>query len=224
MKKINLKDMIGEKIGKITVLKIINKKTKYISDVTYLCKCDCGKLIEVKRKYLKNKAAKSCGCSRKELRGIYKTNNIIGKKFGNLLVLEETKKRKNKNIILKCKCNCGNIVYTTKSELRTKKYCNDCLRKMQIKNGTNIFEKNLINKCVENTNLKKIKKETKLRSDNKTGIKGVTFRDGHYIARIGFKKKNIYLGYFNNIKDAIIAREKAEEKYFNPILKKYKEI
>lgn len=47
--------------------------------------------------------------------------------------------------------------------------------------------------------------------DNKTG---------KYIARIKVNRKNIYLGRFDNIEDAIKARKLAEEKYF-PNIKQY---
>lgn len=40
-----------------------------------------------------------------------------GDKFGKLIVLEKTNKRLNRNIIYKCKCNCGNIIETTASRL-----------------------------------------------------------------------------------------------------------
>ena len=45
-------------------------------------------------------------------------SNLIGKKFGRLLVLEETDKRSsNQTVIWKCKCDCGNIVYIDTSRL-----------------------------------------------------------------------------------------------------------
>ena len=40
-----------------------------------------------------------------------------GEKFGKLTVLEKTDKRLNRNIIYKCKCECGNIVETTANRL-----------------------------------------------------------------------------------------------------------
>ena len=45
--------------------------------------------------------------------------NLINQKFGKLLVLEETKKRKNKSIVWKCQCDCGNIEEFSTKELRS---------------------------------------------------------------------------------------------------------
>lgn len=47
-----------------------------------------------------------------------------------------------------------------------------------------------------------------------SGYKGVRFQNGRWSARIHYNKKQIFLGYFDNIEDAIKARKEAEEKYF----------
>ena len=38
---------------------------------------------------------------------MWKTKNIVGQKFGRLLVIEKTDIRKRKNIVWKCQCDCG---------------------------------------------------------------------------------------------------------------------
>ena len=45
--------------------------------------------------------------------------NLLNQTFGKLFVIEETDKRKNKSIIWKCKCECGNIVEFSTKELRS---------------------------------------------------------------------------------------------------------
>lgn len=45
--------------------------------------------------------------------------NLLNQKFGKLLVLEETNKRKNKSIVWKCQCDCGNIEEFSTKELRS---------------------------------------------------------------------------------------------------------
>lgn len=44
--------------------------------------------------------------------------DLLGKKFGNLLVVEKTDKRKDLHIIWKCVCDCGNIYYAKGSYLK----------------------------------------------------------------------------------------------------------
>lgn len=53
--------------------------------------------------------------------------------------------------------------------------------------------------------------------NNKTGIKGVSFRDGMWFVHIGYNNKSINLGTFNNKEDAIIARLEAEDYYWSYI-------
>lgn len=63
---------------------------------------------------------------------------------------------------------------------------------------------------------------SKLHTDNKSGHKGVTWMASRekWRAYIGFKGKQISLGYFENKADAIAARKAAEEKYHKPYLDK----
>lgn len=53
--------------------------------------------------------------------------DVIGKKFGKLLVLEECKERdKNGGKIYKCKCDCGNISYVRRGNLIAKNGTKSC--------------------------------------------------------------------------------------------------
>ena len=64
-----LKDLIGQKFGKLTVLK---RTANYVSKngttkrVQWLCRCDCGKEIVVASNNLTRGHTQSCGCIRKE--------------------------------------------------------------------------------------------------------------------------------------------------------------
>lgn len=62
---------------------------------------------------------------------------------------------------------------------------------------------------------------TKLSKKNKSGYKGVLkSKSGKWIAYIFFDRKQMYLGTFENIEDAVNARKKAEDKYFRPVYEK----
>lgn len=63
--RVNKQDLVGKKIGKLTVIEYVGKKnrgeTKYDY---YLCKCECGNEKLVVRSSLLKKKVKSCGCLR----------------------------------------------------------------------------------------------------------------------------------------------------------------
>ena len=58
------KDLTGMKFNRLTVIKRIENKGKY---VCWLCKCDCGNEVRVVTADLKRDNTKSCGCLQKEL-------------------------------------------------------------------------------------------------------------------------------------------------------------
>ena len=51
-------------------------------------------------------------------------------------------------------------------------------------------------------------------SNNKSGVSGVTERNGKWLARIGYKNKRIHLGTFDRFEEAVRARLEAEEEYW----------
>lgn len=57
-----------------------------------------------------------------------KINNVIGKRYGRLKVIAYTDRRKWREVVWKCKCDCGNIVYLTNTEAKRNKSCG-CFRK-----------------------------------------------------------------------------------------------
>lgn len=87
-------NLIGQKFGKLTVINRDNSKKR----VYWNCKCDCGKMISVRQDSLLSGVTKSCGCLRHP--------NLIGKRFGKLVVIEQINPGK-KNSQWKCLCDCG---------------------------------------------------------------------------------------------------------------------
>ena len=59
-----VKDITGQRFGKLTVIKYIGKDKNNTS--LWLCKCDCGNFTKVLKTNLSNNHTKSCGCLRKE--------------------------------------------------------------------------------------------------------------------------------------------------------------
>uniref|UniRef100_A0A6M3JTJ3 AP2/ERF domain-containing protein n=1 Tax=viral metagenome TaxID=1070528 RepID=A0A6M3JTJ3_9ZZZZ len=56
----------------------------------------------------------------------------------------------------------------------------------------------------------------RIRKDNVSGKRGVSWYKSYskWVVHIGLNYKLIHIGYFDNLKDAILAREKAEDDYW----------
>ena len=102
-----------------------------------LCRCDCGKIVIVKNKDLRNtpghRGVKSCGCSIVDYQNKRKTVKV-GMKFGRLTVIEETKMRRNgskyyfRAYLCQCSCDGTVIVPSSALTLNRTRSCG-CLRK-----------------------------------------------------------------------------------------------
>lgn len=195
-------------------------------------------------------------------------------KFGKLLPIEESGRAKSGHILIKCRCDCGNIKITTKSNLLSGhvKSCGCILPQHGLskipeykiweamkrrcysrvcngyKNygGRGIFvcerwhsfvnfykdmgerpdgltlERIDNNKEYSLSNCKwatrtEQSRNQKLKASNRTGTKGVFWSKGEkkYVAQIGVDYRRIRLGAFDNIREAILARENGEQKYFS---------
>lgn len=101
----NCIDLTGKKIGRLLVVEKTNKRNN--GQVVWKCLCDCGKIVEVCGNNL-GRTTFSCGCLRSDISS-QKTVDILGEKFGKLTVIEKTNKRAGRDVIWKCKCDCGGI-------------------------------------------------------------------------------------------------------------------
>lgn len=101
-------DLVGQVFGYLTVIEDTKKLTKG-RNVIWKCKCKCGNEVEVPAGYLIKGSTSSCGCYKKET----SMKDLTGKRFGKLVVLEETDQRLRDYIVWKCQCDCGNICYIT---------------------------------------------------------------------------------------------------------------
>lgn len=114
-------DLTGQKFGKLTVIDRDMTKT---NKVYWICSCECGNTISVYSSYLRSGHTQSCGCLKKikakEI-GMKNKNDLIGKVFTYLQVLEDSGVRRNREIVWKCQCICGKIVYVASSDLTKNK-------------------------------------------------------------------------------------------------------
>ena len=113
--KINL---LNQKIGKLLVIEETNKRKN--KSIVWKCQCDCGNIEEFSTKELRSDGiiqCHQCGNSRKPQMNL--TENIIGKKYNHLTVLEKSEKRIGGKIGYKCQCDCEKktILYVSKTDL-----------------------------------------------------------------------------------------------------------
>ena len=97
-------DLTGRRFGKLTVVNLDKKSgNKYY----WKCICDCGNEKIIRADRLLCGECVHCGCEKKVR---YNRENYIGKRFGNLTVLNEVSKEyKNGEIryFYDCICDCG---------------------------------------------------------------------------------------------------------------------
>lgn len=94
-----IKNIIGNKYGKLLVLSYDENKSKGKGRPFWNCQCDCGNIKSIRGQHLKNGNIISCGNCPK----IDYTNM----KFNRWTVIEKSRKDNKKSWI--CKCDCGNI-------------------------------------------------------------------------------------------------------------------
>lgn len=107
------KDLSGQRFGRLIVLKK-GKKDK-ASHQFWICKCDCGNIVEINSDHLRRGKTQSCGCLHSEI--CHKTlfKDVTGQKFGKLTVLNY-EIREGKTYCF-CHCDCGNEVWVAKKNL-----------------------------------------------------------------------------------------------------------
>ena len=155
--------------------------------------------------------ARNCGCE--------KSPDKSGQKFGQLTVIRRSEnkcKRGDRWLVeWECRCDCGATVYRTTDQLTNKKdrMCAECSQKNNVMRAFNAagFE--------EGTQISKIR-EMNLIATNTSGRRGVCWhkKQRKWVARIKFKGRIINLGSFSDFEEAVKARQRAEEEYFETFL------
>ena len=216
-------DLTGQQFGMLTVLgRAADSKD---GKVQWVCRCDCGNEIVVRGYNLHSGNTQSCGCThgaKRRKKNLYEhIGDVVigytqkGVAFfidaEDLFTIEDycwgeavngylcTNERRGTGMLLMhrviMKASDGEIVDHINHDLHDNRKCN--LRKVS-------KAENLIN--------------SELRSDNKSGIKGVSWdiKRKKWVSEITYERKKHYLGRFDSFNDAVAARKAAEEKYFGP--------
>ena len=186
---------VGQKFGKLTITEFCPRKPRELQRV--IAKCDCGTVKEYRLDSLISGNTKSCGCS--------KRLDLTGKRFGKLTVIAYAGlDEEQKCSMWKCRCDCGKITTVRGGSLTygTTKSCGCEFSK---------FTPNAITDQVDGTRINSLL-YTK-HNNNTSGHVGVSFnkRRQKWEAYIQFKGYLYHLGLYEDIQDAIKARERAEK-------------
>lgn len=113
-------DLTGMRFGKWVVLE--RDGSDIHRRALWKCQCDCGTIRSVTGKALRLGESKSCGCTLKEKWSHMIYANLIGTRFGRLVVLERLEDYVAPNgrhdSRWRCICDCGNYVVRTYGSLK----------------------------------------------------------------------------------------------------------
>lgn len=214
-----IKDVRGQFVSENLLVLDIKKENNRIY---YFCECQICK----NRKWLRSDSAKrnkSCGCLQKQTQ--FTVENLSGQVFGRLTVTNEYK-IENKCTYWLCKCECGNHTWVPIGSLKEgrTKSCgciqSELASQRGKKLGKELFEKYKEKNLIQDTNISVISRK-EVRRNNTSRKTGVCFdkSKNKWVAKLTFQGKIHNLGAFTNKEDAIAARQKAEEEYFEKFLK-----
>ena len=110
------KPMVGKTFGRLTVIELDHNENGVNF---YKCKCSCNNIVVVRGADLRNSNTSSCGCLAKERARERNFDDLRGRRFGKLIVMELAPKKKGHTTRYICKCDCGGTVNTTRDSLIT---------------------------------------------------------------------------------------------------------
>lgn len=105
-------NLSGKRFHSLVVIESVSDRRS--GSRVWKCICDCGNIHHVTTHNLISGNVKSCGC-----RPSREPENLKGKRFGRLTVLELTEHRKsNGAAVWRCQCDCGNELTVSSSNLK----------------------------------------------------------------------------------------------------------
>ena len=113
-------DLAGQRFGRLLVLELDNQNRG--KGTYWWCLCDCGTRKSIPSKSLREGKTHSCGCLNKEQAtalGKGNMRDLSGLRFGRLLVMSPTEKRKQNCVVWRCQCDCGNFYEVSSSLLQS---------------------------------------------------------------------------------------------------------
>ena len=194
-------NLLGQTFDDLKVIGRSKKRTKM--GAYWTCLCSCGYTCEATAAELVSGRKTHCGCMSTKN---YASSDITGQRFGRLTAVCSTNKRDAKGFVIwHCRCDCGNEIDVSYNNLM---YCGQqscgCKKKEHDKALAGYLTH------VDGTSIDALKSR-KIPKNNTTGVKGVYYIKGRYLAKIVFQHKQYFLGTYESLEDAAQARKKAED-------------
>ena len=105
-------DITNMTFGNLTAIKRVGSSPD--KQVLWLCQCTCGNTRIVKCKLLRSGQITHCGCQNRTT-----AINLIGQRFGKLIVEKRNGKDNANKAIWLCKCDCGKEISVRGTDLRS---------------------------------------------------------------------------------------------------------
>lgn len=127
-------NLVGKRFGLLVVL---NRAGDHVQPSgqhkrVWHCICDCGNECDVRASDLKSGNTRSCGCLQQEVRGKPTFQDLIGQRFGKLLVISRLPNHKTPSgqtkTMWRCRCECGNECDVYAEQLKNGKTSCGCER------------------------------------------------------------------------------------------------
>lgn len=133
-------DLTNQRFGRLVALKK-GKKDK-AQHQYWICRCDCGNIVEVNSDNLRRGMTHSCGCLHSELIHQTRFKDLTGERFGKLVALDY--EIIDNKTYWRCQCDCGNITIVARTNLLNghTQSCG-CI-------ATSIGEQNIVNLLTQN--------------------------------------------------------------------------
>ncbi len=206
-----LKIVAGDKFNRLTILQELpTKRLKGGTERSFVCKCDCGEVRNVRLRCLRSGNSKSCGCLNKErVREVHTKHGLSprGTRMYEYRVWSGMRQRCNNPNDTGYKYYGGagiqvcdewddfEVFLSDMGEAPTQKHTLDR------NEGKGDYEKS---NCSWETRTVQSRNTKKLRSTNSSGRRGVSWHKGarKWAAAITVSYKTVYLGLFENKDDA----------------------
>lgn len=109
-------NLIGKRFDRLFV---VDKYGSINNRVYWNCICDCGSECIASSSVLVNGLKRSCGCLSRERSSEANLIDIVGNRYGRLVVLSKSPNRKCHDMLWLCQCDCGNQTIVSTSSLKS---------------------------------------------------------------------------------------------------------